>query len=259
MKNLLNRSYALLIAIALVFVYAYYKFKTIDIVRDFTPNLLSEIGGILLTVFLIDRVIRKYQDVETNKYKAIALRQLRAPLNRIYHLFGQMYKASTLALPEPSTRDFSGLFTDNFYNSIGFIDLSKPAPIMPEVNWIRYLDHHFTALKSDIDNIVEKFGVYLGADTVDLMMKIKDSRFVLLATQFKVIPELHKTLGVKYRYNLLQGPDMAKILRDFVDNYIILVQYYNGTVLERDRIRYDESLWNENLMPKLGSDRIDST
>src|SRR4030067_744155 len=190
MKNLLNRSYALLIAIALVFVYAYYKFKTIDIVRDFTPNLLSEIGGILLTVFLIDRVIRKYQDVETNKYKAIALRQLRAPLNRIYHLFGQMYKASTLALPEPST---------------------------------------------------------------------KDSRFVLLATQFKVIPELHKTLGVKYRYNLLQGPDMAKILRDFVDNYIILVQYYNGTVLERDRIRYDESLWNENLMPKLGSDRIDST
>jgi len=74
--------------------------------RAFSLNLGTEITGILLTVWLIDAVIRGKEARDQERYRRIALQQLYVPLIRHLRLLSDMYKASMERKPD---REISSL------------------------------------------------------------------------------------------------------------------------------------------------------
>lgn len=68
----LRNSYIALGALFAALVLLRLLFPGAEIVREYVPNLLSEITGILLTVFLIDRVIRANSDKEIAGFRRSA-------------------------------------------------------------------------------------------------------------------------------------------------------------------------------------------
>jgi hypothetical protein len=77
MNGSLRMSY-LLLALVAVACAAFYIFLPLVLEgwRSFSLNMMTEVVGILLTVALIDAVIRRRQEKERMRYRSIALQQL---------------------------------------------------------------------------------------------------------------------------------------------------------------------------------------
>lgn len=102
-------------------------------IKSFSLGMASEIIGIFLVVFSIDRVIEAEQIEERKKLERVAFLQLRRPLIRHFYLFFNMFKAAIIEQPDKAYQNFSDLFDDRFFEQLAFLDFSKPAPVLTSI------------------------------------------------------------------------------------------------------------------------------
>jgi len=260
MKNQgLRRSFFLLAGLAAALALASHFFSGNRVVAEYVPNLLSEILGILLTVFLIDRVLRNHQEKEHERFRLTGLRQLKSPLYRILNLLLNMYKASIYGMPNPPPREAGDLLEDEFYHSLGFLDFSKDAPVFPDMSWFNYIHHECVEFKNGIDGVIGKFGMYFSPGTVELLMEIKESSLVSYLLNARSVLIVDRKLGVQRPYNMLGGEDFENMLKRFLEDYVRLVDIYNAGVDGEHRISCASFPWAEQIAPHLGSGRLSGT
>lgn len=83
-------------------------------VKNFALEMASEILGIFLVIFSVDRVIENEQIKERNKLESVAFLQLRRPLICHFYLLFNMFKASVTTKPDKDYENLSSLFDDVF-------------------------------------------------------------------------------------------------------------------------------------------------
>lgn len=228
-------------------------------IKSFSLELASEIIGILVAIFSIDRVIEIEQEKERKKREAVAFLQLRRPLVRHYYLLFNMFKAAVQEKPSKTYQKVSELFDDIFFEQLAFLDFSKPAPTFTsaEANWSDYLYRECAQFKESLNRTVEKYCLFLQPETIDLMEEIMNSPFLWLVSQAPNIRKFGKKTNLSSSYNLLARQEIRDLLREYTNLVAQLFEQYNGMVPVEKQVSISDELWADDVPPKIGSGRLE--
>jgi hypothetical protein len=260
MRNLLPLSYAFLFVLLAATIGGYLcgVAQQIEWLKDLSLNVGTEIFGILLTVFLIDAVIRRNEERERNRVRQIAFQQLRIPLLHQLQMLHGMYKGCISRPPETTPTEISGLFSDDYFIQIAFLDFSKPAPLSSAVplQWFDYLKMEVEKFKTALGRTIEKYAAFVDADSIALLETLMDSSFISLIAQAPAIRDVDRRENFQRSYNLLAGQGMAQLVREFTSTFCQLVETYNLAVPIERKLSLDGGSWRTDVSPQFGSARL---
>lgn len=226
-------------------------------IKNFALEMASEILGIFLVIFSVDRVIENEQIKERNKLESVAFLQLRRPLIRHFYLLFNMFKASVTGKPDKDYQNVSNLFDDVFFEQLAFLDFSKPAPVIAslEANWSDYLARECAQFKEALNRTVEKYGLFLQPEIIDLIEEIINSPFIWLVFQLPAIRKLERKTSLPDSYNLLARQEIRSLFREYTNSVSELFEQYNKRVPEEKQIKFYNELWADDIPPEIGSGR----
>lgn len=250
-KSLLYISYPVLgLLVALTFT-AY----TLGWFEDVALNLGTEVIGILLTVFLIDIVIRRHEEKERAMYKRVAFQQMRIPIRRHFSLLFGIYKASVAEAAARPVATPSELFDGDYFEQLKQFDFSKEAPTAPKQPWMNYLAQQTQNFKDSLSRTLEKYAIYLPAEDVDLIEGLLNSSFLSFLEQLPSIRRLDQTEGLRRSYTMLSANGMTDMLREHTDLFEKLTIEYEDAV-PSDTLSLRDDPWRNDVAPKIGSARV---
>lgn len=262
MKKFLWVSYSILFILLIICFVVYFTNPFgINWLKEFSLNLATQVIGILLVVFLIDRVISINQENERKKRQVIALQQLQIPLRRHFILLFNIFKSSIQVKPDKNYKHVSDLFDDTYFVQIAFFDFSKPAPVIPLDAWFNYLSRECSQFREALNRTIEKYSLYVESDIIDLMEETINSSFISFiiqapAIQAPAIREVDTREGVIREYNLFGGQGTCDLVKEYTSLFSKLIESYNQNVPDEKRIKMTDDLWRNDVAPKIGSSRI---
>jgi hypothetical protein len=249
-------SYAVLVGLVLAAGGIYALFDE-GWIRDWSSNIGAGLMGSLVIILLIDQVLETRRLREQQRVRTVALSQLRTPLMRHVLLLANWYKASVASVPEEPPRDIPQLFAQNYAETIGSLDFSKPGPTLPPLDWFKYSSQELDFFKINAERVVDKYAMFLDVRLIELVEGVAGSSLVSMMIEFgRVdIPQFDKQHGYQRPYNIFAEPTMKEELLRHFGVLLELVAYFNEN--SREKIRLEElSLWRDDVSPKIGSGRV---
>lgn len=227
-------------------------------IKEISLNVGTEIFGILLTVGLIDAVIRRKEQAERERIMKVAFAQMRPALQQHVTMLMSMYKASLSHAPSTLPLTFDTLFGQDYFVQIAFFDFSKPAPIMSvqPLQWFDFLHTEVEQLKASLTRTIEKYAAFLDADSVELLEALLASHLLSFLTQVRAVPQIDKKQGMRRDYNFFAGQGMAGLVRQHIDLITRLATISNKRLPEEKAIGINAGLWRDDIAPRFGSARV---
>ena len=219
-------------------------------------NVGTEVFGILLTVWLIDAVVRRIEERERERVRIIVSTQSRIPILHHALLLLQIYKASVANAPTDPPMTFKELFGHDYATQLAFCDLNKSAPIMPARTWYQHVHNECQTFQSCLSQTIEKYAVFMEIETLEIMEEMKDSSFARLLLLASSIPQVHGQMGIDTsQCRLFTGPGMPRLISDYTDQLQKLIEQTNRRLTDDKKIRIHVSWWRDDFSPKYGSAR----
>ncbi|HBL10382.1 MAG TPA: hypothetical protein DD379_03025 [Cyanobacteria bacterium UBA11162] len=227
-------------------------------IKSFSMEMASEIIGIFIVVFSIDRVIEIDQEKQRRKLESVAFLQLRRPLLRHFYLFFNMFKATITEKPDKVYQAVPDLFDNVFFEQLAFLDFDKSAPVLPslEATWSDYLSKECVQFKDSLNRTMEKYCLFLQPEIIELMEDIINSPFLWLVFQAPAIRKFGGRQNTSGSYNLLARKEIRDLLREYTKLIAELFEQYNQRVSDEQKIKISADLWSNDILPKMGSGRI---
>jgi len=251
-------AFAVLLALLLVTVAAYFMGKEAEWLKEVSVNMTAEVAGIIITVFLIDRVISLDRERERRKRQGIAFKQLRPPLHDQLMVLFNIFKASVERKPEKRYETVPDLFDEAYFEAVKHFDCSAPAPAetVIEEDGLDYLRHEGARYREDLDRTVEKYADFLDLATLDVIEENIRSPFLLFLT-YEATTDQEAGQKAPRKERVFEDDAIRGQLKSYAEIFCRLVEVYNGNVPEDRRMRLREELWKEDVEPKTGSRRAD--
>ncbi len=260
MRNFLTFSY---IALAIVFagsVAAYMFASQSDIgwLQDLALNLGTEVAGIVLTIVLIDAVIRRNEAAERLRIRRVAFQQLRIPFQHQLSALQKMYKAAATHLPEKFPVEARDLFNEAFFQELRLLDFSRPAPLGKNttLRWADYLRIESENFKLALDRTLDKYAVFLDVDSVEMMEEILTSSYLSILIQISSARGSDEKHGNTSPDCLLSSSAMDDLFRNYIACFTRLIESHNKNLPSDQKIKVSEIYWQANFAPGTGSGRI---
>jgi hypothetical protein len=230
--------------------------------RGFALNLGTEILGILLTVLLIDAVIRRKEERERAWYRRIALQQLRIPLTKHLQLLSDMYKASVERKPDREISSLGDLFSEDYFEQITYFNAMGPSGTssgvyQPPIRWFQYLKYESEKFREDLERIVDKYAMHLDPDTLDLVEQLANSAFINDGRfHLPMVVTSLQSSGHQGPYNHFMAEDHTHTVRDHTRVFTKVVGVYNKEAPDDRKVLVrDKRIWADNVAPAVGSSR----
>lgn len=126
------------------------------------PNLISEFIGAAVTVYGIDFLIRRREELRLLPVRAASYEDVRVMTNWALNLWKTAYENS-VGNADPTT--WRQLFSDDFIKRVMMnLDIRKPANILPPAPWGNYIDHEMERIHQWAEKILERHGGVLDPD-----------------------------------------------------------------------------------------------
>ena len=223
--------------------------------KSLALNLASEILGIILTVFLIDRVISKQHEAELKRRKEVALLRLKEPLSRHAQFLFHMFKATVSAKPKTELVQISDLFNDNFFASTALLNLLQKAPLITErgePNWAYYLVRESKALHDSVGQFLSAYSFHSDVRLIELLETMLRDNFYEHVLVLQDIAGGPLAVGgdfqaFKNTAKVVFGPHVWAFQEIF--------EYFNRNAPNADRINF-VTHWENHIAPPIGSARI---
>lgn len=259
MHKLLRTSYVVLAAVLVVCVGGFVWGQIFDVewMAGISLNLGTEVFGILLTVLLIEAVIRKHDGLERMRIRKVAFQQLRGPLQQQLTVLQVMYKAAVSHPPEKLPTTMSELFTDDYFVQLTFLDFSMPAPLasVAPLQWFDYLHMEADKFRGALSRTIEKYATFLDATAVQLMEELINSNFLAFLLQAPAVRQLDQKENLKRRYNFFSGQGMPDMVGQHARQIATLVSMHNEVAAQDANIELDSQQWRNDIGPQFGSAR----
>lgn len=245
--------------------------------RGLALNLGTEILGILLTVLLIDAVIKRKEARDQKRYRRIALQQLRIPLFHHLRLLANMYKASVERKPDREISNLRDLFSEDYFEQITYFNAMGPSPKDVPMSlravtlgaqqrwipWYQYLSTEVKQFKEEVDRVVDKYAMYLDPETLDLLEQLANSPVVFTVSQLpSTATMLSETWGAQQAYNpfILEDAedveDDERVVRKHTDVFSKVVDIYNKEAPDDRKVLIrNYKMWSDGVAPAVGSSR----
>lgn len=253
--SLITLGVALLFLVGL-YVYSFYGGPAW--LKDVSLSVGTTVLGILMTVLLIDMVIRRNEQFDRDRVIGVAFAQMRLPLLLHIRMLQGMYKAALAHMPSNPPLEMENLFGSDYTVQLAFLDFSKPAPILnvQPLTWFDYLHHEIAKFKSAVSRTIEKYATFLEPETVELLESMIASSLLGLLEQAVAIPPIDRQQGFNRQYNLLCGQGVADLIKQHTDLVLKLVFVANSELPREKQLELSADLWRVDVAPQFGSARI---
>lgn len=257
MKNLLLLSYIGLGLILVGCVIIALIAVPTSFAESFSLNLATEVIGIGLTIFLIDKVVERQQNKERERYRQVAIQRLRNPLTRHVGFLFEMFKACVKSKPKKEFVNVSDLFNKTFFDEISHLDFAKPAPITNALTgsptWAYYLVRETKALNDSLSAILEKYSLYMDVELIHLIERVLDKSLYSFVSVIQGEVVADEGRGIKRAHPWFTNV-AGHVVGEHVWPFQELVEYYNNHVTPEHKIMLNQT-WRNNVAPPIGSAR----
>gem|GEM_PF-6705236 len=231
------------------------QYPTIIFSKNYIPNIVVTLSGILVTVGLVDYLIERDKKEKQKKTVDIVHKKLVPHVARIAELTFQMLKASFEPHQDrtllPST--YETLFTERYVNQLSRFDMNKGnAPVYPFRSWPIYIS---TDIKNSLDSIEQVMGAYvayLEPNTIDLIYNLQNCIFAIILKNIGIITSVWEREGTPITHYPLFGTKQAT---DFCNKLLRVIEALND-VNHETKIIFDPALYSDNISPKMGQSRM---
>lgn len=232
---------------------------------DIFGGLATELGGVIVTVLLLESYISQRDKKLSYHRRQVALRSLSIALRRHLSTLFNIFKATSVKAPAESFRltEVSQFFGDTFLSRIQYLDFAAKAPVIPQMTWAEYLAWQFKDFSDRLENTADKFGLGLTPDDIDLIERLINNPYAnslknrslsfLNGESAPLLLSIEKG-GV---INFVSDKSRNSFYRDLNDYHAALVDLTNSVnqVLResgKDLIQVVEQ-WGDHVSPKIGS------
>jgi hypothetical protein len=265
-------SFIALALLAMVFFAVYVIFSAVlsEGWRALFLNLGTEIVGILLTVVLIDSVVRRMEAFNQEQYRRIALQQLRIPLTNHLQLLSDMYKASVERKPDREISSLGDLFSEDYFEEITYFNAMGPSPsapladpssvasgnMPPPIPWYQYLSTEVTQFKEDVERVVDKYAMHLDPETLDLWEQLAKSPLVFTVDHLPMSVKTAQMMGHQGAQNPFMAEEDVPWVRKHTDVFSRIVDIYNKEAPDDRKVLVrNNRIWSDSFAPAVGSAR----
>jgi len=196
----------------------------------FLAGFTTEIWGILLTLLCVDLILKKRDESKRRRIELIAFSQLRKALYLHIHLLAMLANDSG----KDKYTTVKEVFDDEFFEKIATFDITQPSNYLSKAPWCDIIRKNFSWLDRQINEVLDKYIVFLAVDTLQLLEELKLSISQSIMLKLREQYEGAKGLGYNTSQPLKGG--LLDDLRRHTSIVLKLVEHHNALVSAGDQI-----------------------
>ncbi len=187
-------------------------------VSNFGLNAFTESLGILVTVLIVDQLIRRQEEVRLLPLQASSYEDVRLLTTRIVVFWTSVYRAS---VPGPCPATLEELFSKESFEKMGkYLNMDSQPAVVPRRTWWEWLPENLTEFKKKAETILERHNFILDPKTYLAVHK--------LATD-GLEPGMITTLKVTDAQSGFRAHEIYKVIGFFQKNIVKLCfRWLNG-------------------------------
>lgn len=212
--------------------------------ENFSLNVASEILGIFLVVFSIDRVIDSDKDKKRKTKEKVALHQLKRYVVRHLYFLVKLVKSSGQSQPKMNYTKSIELLNDIDLESITLWKIYRHESLLKisNLNYLDLLSPEYLELRDSLNKIIEKYSLFLQPDIIKSIEEINDSSLLFLMARDRDSARD----GSLQPKALLNKSNICDYLQEYLAKLDKLITVYNQQVSGEEKIKI-EQLWLDNV------------
>jgi len=196
MKNPLLPAYRGLILVALLATLLAFRANEFD-APGFGLNLLTEVIGIGVTLFFVDRVFRALEQARERKYTLVVHRRLRMPFQHHLTLWSMVFSSARKNIEKKAPEFTKALNPDTSFShyalsgrveSLVAFDSLADAPVFPPMPWMRYLTLELDRFKTQLSQILDAYAPFLPPEELERVEACLNSTLMIAMPQMLHLP-----------------------------------------------------------------------
>lgn len=244
--------FIILISLAFVALALDYWLVSIPFIQEYAPNFFTEILGIAITVFVIEKLFEYEQNKDHARVKKIGLEKLQKEIWEIAYLLSQMIKstlpANTKIEDLPTT--YADILKSNLTLNIKYLDFQKNAPVVPRRNWFTHIYQVLDRAFKEIDEIVDTYIPFLTPEEIEKIEQLRKNILLDMLVKVYPLPQILHEHG-KATSNLsnlisIEDPSVDKSFKDI------------ASIISFFKVKTPSQIWDQTTEPKFGASRADS-
>ncbi len=244
----MKRTYGLLAAIVLFASLVYVVWGSeFDFVGDFAPGLATEVLGILLTLFFVQRILDRRQLKDRARASRGGIRRAETPLRDMAELWAGIIGAALPQAPARPPATYHALFNSEWAGWVDRSDLTAVRYAWSDETWLESAARVIRLSRRRITEILEVYSIHLDVSFIEVLDELRDDPYLAqieaLGEQVRVgrtEPEFEPSAE---DFALTRtGPERARMMRTLLRG----LELYNATGLGDDPIdRVPSGMWRE--------------
>lgn len=202
--------------------------------KNILLNLASEVLGIFIAVFLIEKKIKEDAEVKRRRLLQTVFQRL-----TIKSELGLMMSLARPEAPEGSITSYIDLCKENYYEYVRKLDfsaeglgrLSKTNKVM---SWSEYITHVSGEFNDSIIKIIANYGMHLETEELELLQSVIDSNFMIHAVKF--FPMYMNAKEGLADYHLFDVNGSKEMIEEHLSQLWKVAKLYNKYCLPKDAI-----------------------
>ncbi len=217
---------------------------------DALSNLATGFYGSIVVYYLVEHSLEKSKQSEKVLRQKIAFTRIRRPFQDLLRFLVQIYKASR-ARPDILPQNYEELFSDDYFDSIRYLDFEQNAPVTPRRSWMQYSPQVTDRIQSQFETIIDAYGSFLDTETLERLEQLCSC---FMFTYFRGFPSIIQTdiqQGFKRAYLMLNGPH--ELLRADIEIILQLLEESNS--LLETPLSLNQDVFRDDIAPHWGVNR----
>lgn len=138
--------------------------KYIDV---FLPNLIAGFFGTLVTVFIVDKLLKAEKERVEKRYNSMAEKQLAKHLQRIRLLFAEMIKGVVFKSDLDRVENYDDLFSEEFVGQLKYFNFKTTPPELSSASWSEYVYKVLNAAEKRCTEIINSYFLFIDPDLAE--------------------------------------------------------------------------------------------
>jgi len=219
---------------------------------DALSNLATGFYGSIVVYYLVERSLEKSNERENIRRRKIAFNRIRRPLQDLLRFLWQLYKASRLK-PDILPSNYEELFSDDYFDSIRYLDFKQNAPVTPRRSWMQYTPQVTNRIQSQFETIIDTYGSFLDTETLEKLEQVYNCHLFPYFRGFPAIIQVDIQERFQRHYLMLNGTH--EMLREDIKNILQLLELTNSLLDAPISLSQDFS--RDDVSPRWGVNRTD--
>lgn len=239
----LRKTYLILIGLLLIcLLITFIIHSSNNLLRDFSMNMASEIIGILLVLFAVDRVIDTERDKKEQKKERVAMQQIKHPILHHFYVLLETFQKVTDGADNPKLKEIADIF--NRLNNEDILKLSESIKStdkllysIDNMDWLDYLSQECSSTKESLNRTVEKYSLFLQPSLLRSIEEFINSPFIRLIVDYheKIKPLDNSENILHNQEELFDNPEFVVLLKQHLVKFFKLIKLFNKNTGEKEK------------------------